>query len=158
VTDEEAVRAVVLDHLESWFEGDAARMERALHRKYSALEQLTAQDMIEATARGQGRDEDAEDREISIEISDLNGDGARVTCLSHRYVEVLQLVRTPEGWKVLNGIWQSRASFAALEDAPALAGSSEEPRCQSASARVTPPQALCEGRMLRRPRRGRRRR
>jgi hypothetical protein len=157
MTDEEAVRAAVLDHVESWFDGDAARMERALHRKYSALEKLTAHDMIEATARGQGRVEDAEDRQISIEISYLKRNTARVTCLSHRYLEVLQLVRTPEGWKILNGIWQSRAGGAAPE-APVLPGSSEEPQCRSALPRLPMPHLSCEGRALRRPRRGRRRR
>jgi hypothetical protein len=29
--DEDAIRAVVLDYVEGWFDGDAARMERALH-------------------------------------------------------------------------------------------------------------------------------
>ena len=62
MTDHEAVRAAVLDHIESWFDGDAARMARVLHPRYSALEQFTAQDMIEMTAEGAGRDEDAADR------------------------------------------------------------------------------------------------
>jgi hypothetical protein len=110
MTDHDAVRAAVLDHVESWFDGDAARMEGVLHPRYSALEQLTAQDLIELTAKGMGRDEDAVDREIKIDITYLNGDTARAVCLSHRYVEVVQLVRTPEGWKILNGTWQSRAS------------------------------------------------
>jgi hypothetical protein len=131
MTDQDAVRATVRDHVESWFDGDAARMERILHPSYSALEQFTAQDLIEATANGGGRAEDALDRQISIEISYLNGDTARAVCLSHRYAEVLQLVRTPEGWKILNGIWQSRASLGhpALSSAKA---SSEQLTCESA--------------------------
>jgi Putative lumazine-binding len=31
MTDEQAVRAVVLDYIEGWFDGDAERMERVLH-------------------------------------------------------------------------------------------------------------------------------
>ena len=144
MTDEDAVRAVVLDHVESWFDGDAPRMGLALHPEYSAMEKFTAQEMIEATAHGQGRGEDAEDRQISIEISYLKGNTARVTCLSHRYLEVLQLVRTPDGWKVLNGIWQSRANGAVLP-----LGSSEELQCDSGSPPLPILQANCEGRMLR---------
>jgi hypothetical protein len=152
--DDDAVRAVVLDHIESWFDGDAPRMGRALHPEYSAMQKLTAQDMIEATANGQGRGEDAEDRQISIEISYVKGNMARVTCLSHRYLEVLQLIRTPEGWKVLNGICQARANCALL-----LPGSSEELQCQNGSQPIPILQADCGGRMLRRGgRRGRRRR
>ena len=154
MTDEDAVRAVALDHVESWFDGDASRMGLALHPEYSAMEKITAQDMIEATANGQGRGEDAEDRQISIEISYLMGNTARVTCLSHRYLEVLQLIRTPEGWKVLNGIWQSRANAALLPP-----GLSEELQCESGSPPIPILQANCEGRMLRRAgRRGPRRR
>jgi hypothetical protein len=144
MTDEDAVRAVVLDHVESWFDGDAPRMGLALHPEYSAMEKITAQDMIEATANGQGRGEDAEDRQISIEISYLKGNTARVTCLSHRYLEVLQLTRTPEGWKILNGIWQSRADAALLSS-----GSGEELQCKSGSPPITILQANCEGRMVR---------
>ena len=31
VTDEDLIAATVLDYFEGWFEGDAARMDRALH-------------------------------------------------------------------------------------------------------------------------------
>jgi hypothetical protein len=127
MTDHDAVRAAVLDHVESWFDGDAARMEAVLHPSYTALEQFTAQDLLEATAKGDGRDEDAADRQITIEISSVSGDTARAVCLSHRYVEVLQLVRTPEGWRILNGIWQSLASFEESAEQP-----SEPLSCESA--------------------------
>ena len=31
---EDAVRSVVMDYLEGWFEGDAGRMKRALHPEF----------------------------------------------------------------------------------------------------------------------------
>ena len=31
MTDEDQIRAAVLDYIEGWFDGDAVRMERALH-------------------------------------------------------------------------------------------------------------------------------
>jgi hypothetical protein len=156
MTDEDAVRAVVLQHLDSWFDGDPVRMERTLHPEYSALEALTARDLIEATAKGQGRSEDTDDREIFIDISDLQGDTASVTSVSHRYLEVLELVRTPDGWKILNGVWQSQADGAALA-VPMTPGSSEE-HGPGAGRRPASFLAPCEGRMQRRgPGPGRRR-
>ena len=131
MTEQDSVRAAVLDHVESWFDGDAARLESVLHPSYSALEQLTAPDLIELTAKGMGRDEDAVDRQISIQISYLSGDTARAICLSHRYVEVLELVRTPEGWKILSGTWRSRASLE-LPISSAAEESSEPLRCETA--------------------------
>jgi hypothetical protein len=131
MTEPDSVRAAVLDHVESWFDGDAARMERILHPSYSALEQLTAQDLIELTAKGGGRDEDAVDRQVSIQISYLSGDTARAICLSHRYVEVLELARTGEGWKVLSATWRSQASLG--HPIPSAAGEpSEALRCETA--------------------------
>jgi hypothetical protein len=128
VTDRDAIRAVALDHVESWFDADVARLKRILHPSYSAREQFTAHDLIEATANGAGRDEDAVDRQISIEIASVDGETARVVCLSHRYAEVLQMVRTPEGWKVLNGIWQSRESVG--HSTASSAGEASEPLSQ----------------------------
>ena len=120
MTDEDAVRAATLDYVEGWFDGNAERMERALHPELvkrcrgiergdpDALETLTAREMIDATAEGEGRGEDAEDRRIEVEITYLSGDIASVTCLCHRYVDLLQLVRMPEGWRIVNAAWQLR--------------------------------------------------
>jgi hypothetical protein len=118
--DEEAILAAVRDYSEGWFDGDAGRMERALHPELmkrcrgiegddpDALETLSAREMIDATADGEGRGEDAADRQIEIKIEHLSGDIASVTCLCHRYVDLLHLIRMPEGWKIVNAAWQLR--------------------------------------------------
>jgi hypothetical protein len=77
-------------------------------RNPDALETLTAREMIDATAEGEGRGEDAADRRIALEISHLSGEIASVTCLCHRYVDLLQLVRMPEGWSIVNAVWRLR--------------------------------------------------
>jgi hypothetical protein len=86
--DVEAVRAAALDYVEGWFDGDEARMERALHSELvkrdldqGAVRTLSARRMIDLTAEGEGRREDAEDRQIEVEIEHLSGDIASVTCL-----------------------------------------------------------------------------
>jgi len=118
MNDEDAIRAVALDYVEGWFDGDATRMGRALHPEFvkrcrgiegddpDALETLTAKEMIDATASGEGRGEDADDRQISVQISYLSGEIASVTWLCHRYVDLLQLVRMPEGWRIVNAVWR----------------------------------------------------
>ena len=118
--DEQAILAIVSDYVEGWFDGDASRMERALHPELAkrcrgiegddpdALETLTAREMIDATAEGVGRDEDAVDRQIEVEIEYLSGDIASVTCLCHRYVDLLHLIRLPEGWRIVNAAWRLR--------------------------------------------------
>jgi len=118
--DEEAILATVSDYIEGWLDGDASRMERALHPELmkrcrgiegddpDALETLTAREMIDATAEGEGRGEDAPDRQIEVKIDYLNGDIASVTCLCHRYIDLLHLIRMPEGWRIVNAAWRLR--------------------------------------------------
>jgi len=115
--DEAAIRSVVLDYVQGWFDGDAARMERALHPDLvkrcrgiegddpDALETLTARDMTDATAAGEGRAEDAPDRRIEVRIDHLGGGIASVECLCHRYVDLLQMIDMPDGWKIVNAVW-----------------------------------------------------
>ena len=83
--DEDAVRAGVSDYIEGWFDGDAERMERALHPELAkrcrgiegddpdALETLSATEMIDATADGEGQREDAADRQIDKLVYELYG-------------------------------------------------------------------------------------
>lgn len=118
--DEDAVRSVVLDYVEGWFDGDAGRMKRALHPELvkrcrgiegddpDALETLTAGEMVDATATGEGRREDAADRRIEIRIDYLSGGIASVRCLCHRYVDLLHLIDMPDGWKIVNAAWRLR--------------------------------------------------
>ena len=120
LSNENAVRATVSDYIEGWFDGDAARMERALHPELAkrcrgiegddpdALETLSATEMIDATADGEGQREDAPDRQIEIKIEYLSGDIASVTCLCHTHVDLLQLIRMPEGWRIVNAVWELR--------------------------------------------------
>lgn len=119
-SDEDAVRGVVSDYVEGWFDGDTPRMERALHPELvkrcrgiegedpDAVETLSARQMIDATAAGEGRREDASDRRIDIKIDYLSGGIASVQCFCHRYVDLLHLIRMPEGWRIVNAAWQLR--------------------------------------------------
>ena len=117
VADRDAIVRVALDYFEGWFDGDAARMERTLHPDLAKrspddapapgeLEKLTAREMIEATAKGIGKTRDVPDRGLEVEVEHLHREIANVTVRSAVYVEYLHLVRTREGWKIVNALWQ----------------------------------------------------
>jgi len=120
-TDQAAITSVVLDYYKGWFEGDAARMERALHPelcKHSldrvgasgeALKTLTAPQMIQWTAEGIGRTRLPAngDPRIAIDVEDVYDTIANVTVRSAIYREYIQLVRTDDGWRIANVLWQS---------------------------------------------------
>ena len=117
--DRAAIVGTALDYFEGWFNGDAARIERALHpelvkrslRQASSdpdqLATITARQMIEATARGEGKREDPGDRRIEVDVEHLHGTIANATVRSAVYVEYLQLVHTRVGWKIVNALWAS---------------------------------------------------
>jgi hypothetical protein len=117
-SDEAAVVAAALDYFEGWFEGDATRMERALHPALAKrslgqgdpdsaeLRSLTKERMVELTAAGGGQDTTPDGGlRIDVEVIDLYGNIASVLVRSAVYREYLHLVRTDEGWKVVNVLW-----------------------------------------------------
>jgi ketosteroid isomerase-like protein len=109
--DAAAIVATARDYFDGWFDGDEARMARALHPdlvKRRAGEELgitTKERMLELTRRGEGK-EDAADRTLDIQVEDVYGDIASATVRWAVYHEYLQLVRTSEGWKIANALWQ----------------------------------------------------
>ena len=114
-TAEAAVVEAVLDYFECWFDGDAERMERALHpglakrsleKDGRTLNETSAEWMNDATARGVGRERDPGDRQIEVEVDDVHGTIANATVRSAVYREYVQLVRTPEGWRIVNTLWE----------------------------------------------------
>ena len=127
-TDRQAIAGVVRDYYESWYEGDANRMDRSLHPGLAkrapmaallalgarrdgdpdGLDEDTRQTMVEATRQGIGttRATTPEDRAIEVEIVDVYDWIASVTVRSSIYHEYLHLVRTSEGWKIVNALWQ----------------------------------------------------
>jgi hypothetical protein len=110
-SDEDAVVATARDYFEGWFDGDPVRMERALHKnlvKRRACDDLsvtTKERMLELTRRGEGK-EDGADRTLDIRVGDVYDDIASATVHSAVYHEHLHLVRTSEGWKIANALWQ----------------------------------------------------
>jgi hypothetical protein len=115
--DEAAIRRAVHDYFEGWFEGDAARMKRALHPglakralvtdgEMESLDTTTTQQMIDATANGVGTKYELQRRDFEVDVNDIYKTIANVTVYSGVYREYLGLVRTRDGWKIVNALWR----------------------------------------------------
>lgn len=111
-TDQAAIVATVLDYFEGWFDGDAGRMERALHpelakRSSEARTTTTKERMVELTRSGEGRKEDpGGHRGIEVDVVDVHRSIATAVVRSRIYREYLHLVKTEDGWKILNALWR----------------------------------------------------
>jgi hypothetical protein len=116
-TDETAIVATALDYFEGWFDGDAARMDQALHpalakRSFrqvdpnaSEMRTVTKEQMVGWTAAGEGKNEDPGDRQIEVDVVELHGNIATAIVRSAVYREYLHLLRTDDGWKIVNALW-----------------------------------------------------
>jgi hypothetical protein len=127
-TQRAAIERVVHEYYDSWYAGDPNRMERSLHPNLAkrapmgqlievglrpnadpeGLDEDTRQTMVDATARGIGasRATTSEDRTIEVRIDDLYDWIAAVTVRTPIYHEYLHLVRTADGWRIVNALWQ----------------------------------------------------
>ena len=116
VTEHELVVQAALDYFEGWYAGDVARMDRALHpdlvkrwagdQQGIALGTVRTKDfMLEATAAGEGR-ENGRDQQIEVDVADVYQEIASVVVRSAQYREYLHLVRTPQGWRIVNAFWR----------------------------------------------------
>jgi ketosteroid isomerase-like protein len=110
--DVETVRSIertVLDYFEGWFEGDAARMEQALHpelakrRAGETLGTTTAERLLELARQGEGRKDAGP---VALTIADVHEDVASVVVRGGPYHEYLHLVRTQDGWRIANALWR----------------------------------------------------
>jgi hypothetical protein len=95
-------------------------MERALHPELAkrSLDQdppgaesvrtLTARQMIDMTASGKGQKEDVDDRRIEVEVHGVSEGIASATVRCALYVDLLQLLKTRDGWRIVNVAWRDR--------------------------------------------------
>ena len=111
--ERQAIVDVVLDYFEGWFTADVERMRRALHPQLAkrrladdedGLDESPAVEMIEATAAGVGLRR-GHRGEISVEVVEAYDEIATVVVHSSVYREYLHLVRTRDGWKIVNALW-----------------------------------------------------
>lgn len=116
--DVAAIEAVAADYIEGWYTGDVARMDRALHddlAKRIMVEDestgaqefrvVTKERMMEMTAAGGGEDPDPE---FEVTVDDASDEIATARTVSPEYIDYLQLVKTPGGWKIANVLFRMR--------------------------------------------------
>ena len=116
--DAVAIRSCILDYFEGWFDGDADRMDRALHPtlakhalgqgpdRAETLDVTTKDEMVNLTRQGAGRRRDTPDRAIRIDVASVSGDIASVIVHSAVYVEYALLARTSDGWRIMSTLWR----------------------------------------------------
>jgi len=115
-----AIKNATLDYLEGWYDGDAERMERALHPEFftkrgilihpntgeMATPHLTAEMMIGYVKQGGGKGFPREKLKNEVTILDIYKNTASVKAISAQYVDYLHLAKFNGKWMIVNVLWE----------------------------------------------------
>lgn len=115
--ERDAVIMMAMNYVEGWYEGNAERMDRALHSELSKrgiqpfrptggvlLSFASKSNMVEYTKAGVGKLPAAE-RNITVEVLDIHGPMATVKVASAKFVDYLQVAKIDGSWTIVNVLW-----------------------------------------------------
>jgi hypothetical protein len=116
--DTEAITKAALDYIEGWYEGNAERMERALHPELAkrgvfvdkktgkiVMRSAGAEDMVKYTKAGAGKSPEKKEK-VKLTVLDVYKNTACVKIVSPDFVDYLQLARYKDGWAIVNVLWE----------------------------------------------------
>ena len=116
--DAAAIKQAALDYIEGWYEGNAERMERALHPElakrivrtskegYSSLGQMSAMSLVQGTRRGGGKQTPKERQQKDVTILDVFEYAASVKVVASDWVDYLLLEKAGGRWVIVNVLWE----------------------------------------------------
>ena len=116
--DSAAIRATALDYIEGFYTGDAARMERALHTdlkkriverkpgEAETLQEMTAEQLVQMTAGGGGKQMPDEQKRADVTILDIYGGMASVKIVAGIWVDYMHIAKVDGDWKIVNVLWE----------------------------------------------------
>src|ERR1044072_8827038 len=101
-----AIRQTALDYIEGWYEGNAERMERAVHPELakrivhtnpqngrSRLDQMSAMTLVLGVRRGGGKDTPAERQLKDVTVLDVFQNTASVKVVASEWVDYLHVAK-----------------------------------------------------------------
>lgn len=114
---EEEITRTVLNYAEGWYEGDAGKMESALHpdlakRRIETNEQgrsrvgeLSAMGLVQMTRPGYGKNTPKAEQKKDVRILDVFGEIATVRLEMRDWVDYMHLARSNGRWQIVNVLW-----------------------------------------------------
>jgi hypothetical protein len=117
--DSLGIRAAAEDYLVSWYDGDAARMERAIHPELatrnttlengrSRLSNMGAMAMVQLTRNRAGNPQPQDKRLLEITILTIHQNIASVKVVSQDFVDLVSVAKSDGRWVIVNDLWSSR--------------------------------------------------
>ena len=114
-----AIKQTALDYIEGWYEGDAARMESALHPELakrmiytdpksgrSQFNHMGAMALVQGTRRGGGTQTPKEKQLKEVTILDRFNNAAVVKIVASDWIDYLSVAKVNGEWKIINVLWE----------------------------------------------------
>ena len=118
-SDAEAIKQTALDYAEGWYEGNAERMERALHPDLAKrslmpdprtgkgeLDHIGAMGLVQAVRKGYGTKTPTDKRRADVTILDVYGNAASVKMMMHDWIDYLHMSKMGGRWVIVNVLWE----------------------------------------------------
>ncbi len=116
--DREAIKRAALNYAEGWYEGNADKMESALHpnlakrravtndRGQSRLDELSAMGLVQGTRSGFGKQTPKEEQQRDVSILDISGSAATVKLEMRDWVDYMHIAKFNGKWVIVNVLWE----------------------------------------------------
>jgi len=116
--DAELIKQAALDYIEGWYEGNAERMERALHPELAKrivrvdergrynLGQMSAMSLVMGVRSGGGKDTPKEKQQKDVTVLDIFGNTASAKSIASDWVDYLHLAKWRGRWVIVNVLWE----------------------------------------------------
>ena len=114
--DTAAIKQTALDYIEGWYEGNAERMQRALHpdlakrivTRKNTVNSMTAQTLIEQTRNGGGKDTPPERQQKDVTVLDVFEKAASVKVVASDWIDYMQMGKVDGRWVIINVLWETK--------------------------------------------------
>lgn len=119
--DAAAIKQTALDYIEGYYEGNAERMEKALHPDLakrivrtnpqngkSALGQMSAMTLVQVTRGGGGKDTPKDKQQKDVTILDVFENAASVKVVASDWIDYLHMAKFNGHWVIVNVLWEMK--------------------------------------------------
>ena len=116
--DSLAIKNCVSNYIEGFYEGNAERMEKALHPELAKrvvrtdpqsgrqrLDKMSALTLINITKAGGGKSIPQDQRIFECKILDITGNCASVRSVAKGFFDYIHLAKWAGEWKIVNVLW-----------------------------------------------------
>lgn len=120
------IKQAALDYAEGWYEGNAERMERALHPDLAKrivrvdaktgrprLEQMSAMGLVQAVRGGYGKSTPKEKQLKDVTLLDRFENAASAKVVMSDWIDYMHLAKVNGRWVIVNVLWELKPPPAA---------------------------------------------